>query len=138
MTEKQTAHTSQREAATNPSRGFVRGNERLKRLRERPGAKERVAEFREGMREMDRIYAMNIAAIRRAADCTQVEIAERLGVGQSVVSRTERSDDMLLSTLANYLAATGAESARIVVRVRGVDVELDLFSEGMQADTTEP
>jgi hypothetical protein len=44
-----------------------------------------------------------------------------------VVSKTERSNDMLLSTLANYLAATGAETASIVVRVHGVEVELDLF-----------
>lgn len=34
---------------------------------------------------------------------------------------------MLLSTLGNYLEATGADSASIVVRVHGVDVELDLF-----------
>ncbi len=79
------------------------------------------------MRELDRIYALNVAAIRKAADYTQVEVAKQMGVTQSVVSRTERSDDMLLSTLAGYLEATGAESASIVVRVNGVDVELDLF-----------
>lgn len=77
---------------------------------------------------MDRIYADNIAAIRKAAQCTQVEMAERLGVAQSVVSRTERGKDMLLSTLANYLTAAGAESASLIVRVHGVDVELDLLS----------
>lgn len=117
------------EAFTNeaPTRGFIQGTERIRRLKERPGAEERVAKIREGMREMDRVHAMNIAAIRKAADCTQVEMAERLGVTQGVVSRTERSDDMLLSTLANYLAATGAETASILVRVHGVDVELDLF-----------
>ena len=33
---------------------------------------------------------------------------------------------MLLSTLADYLLATGAEGARIVVTVKGTEVELDL------------
>lgn len=110
-----------------PDRGFEEGNERLARLLQRRGAAERVGKIRKEMREADRLYAMNIAAIRKAAEQTQTEVADRLGVGQSVVSRTERSNDMLLSTLASYLAATGVESASIVVRVHGVDVELDLF-----------
>lgn len=119
--------SDQQTGAAGSSRGFERGTERLAKLRQRPGATERVAQIREGMREMDRIHAMNIAAIRTAAGKTQMEVAEQLGVGQSVVSRTERSDDMLLSTLGNYLEATGAESASIIVRVHGVDVEFDLF-----------
>lgn len=113
---------------TAPSRGFVRGSsEQLKRLRDRPGAPERVAAIREGMRKADRVHAMSVAAIRKAADLTQNELADRLGVGQSVVSRTERGEDMLLSTLANYLAATGADAASIVVSVNGINVELDLI-----------
>ena len=56
--------------------------------------------------EMDRIYAM----IRKAAQMTQVEVARKLGVGQGVVSRLERRGDML-STLYDYLTATGADSA---------------------------
>lgn len=112
-----------------PSRGFVRGSsERMERLRQRPGATERVAAIREEMRAVDRVRAMNIAAIRKAADLTQMELAHRLSVGQSVVSRTERSEDMLLSTLANYLSATGADAASILVRVNGIEVELDLMN----------
>lgn len=114
-------------AAAGPSRGFLRGNERLARLRQRPGAAQRVGEIRSQMRDMNRIYAKSLADIRKAAGRTQVDVAERLGVGQSVVSRTERSDDMLLSTFGSYLAATGADSASIVVHVNGVDVELDLL-----------
>jgi hypothetical protein len=49
---------------------------------------------------------------------TQVEVAPKLGVGQGVVSRLEHRDDMLLSTLYDYLTATGAEGAGIVVIVR--------------------
>ena len=69
---------------------------------------------------------MNLAMIRKAGDLTQVEIAEKLGVGQGVVSRLERRSGMLLSTLADYLLATGAENARIVITVKGTEVELDL------------
>jgi hypothetical protein len=55
-----------------------------------------------------------------------VEVAEKLGVGQAVVSRLERRSDMLLSTLADYLHATGAEHPRIVVVLNRMEVELDL------------
>jgi transcriptional regulator with XRE-family HTH domain len=39
----------------------------------------------------------------KAAQMTQVEVARKLGVGQGVVSRLEHRDDMLLSTLYDYL-----------------------------------
>ncbi len=43
---------------------------------------------------MDRVYAMNLAMIRKAAQLTQievaVEVARRLGVGQAAVSRETR------------------------------------------------
>jgi hypothetical protein len=53
-------------------------------------------------------------------------MAERLGTDQGSVSRVENRDDMLLSTLADYLMATGADSAAIVVSVRGQEYVLDL------------
>ena len=105
---------------------FSRGNERLNELLARPEVAAGVAEVELEAREMDRVYAENLAAIRRAGDLTQVEVAVKLGVGQAVVSRLERRQDMLLSTLADYLHATGAEQPRIVVILNGVEVELDL------------
>jgi transcriptional regulator with XRE-family HTH domain len=77
---------------------------------------------------MDRVYAMNLAMIRKAAQLTQVEVAKRLGVGQAAVSRMENRGDMLLSTLYDYLTATGADAASIVVVVHGQRIELDLGS----------
>lgn len=105
---------------------FVRGNARVDRLLARPEVAAGVAEVEAEAREMDRVYAENLAMIRRAGDLTQVEVAERLGVGQAVVSRLERRNDMLLSTLADYLHATGAENPRIVAVLNGMEVELDL------------
>lgn len=107
-------------------RTFVRGNERLDKLLARPEIAAGVAEVEVEAREMDRVYAENLAMIRRASDLTQVEVAEKLGVGQAVVSRLERRRDMLLSTLADYLHATGAEHPRIVAVLNGMEVELDL------------
>jgi transcriptional regulator with XRE-family HTH domain len=69
---------------------------------------------------------MNLAMIRKAAQMTQAEVARKLGVGQGVVSRLEHRDDMLLSTLYDYLMATGADGADIVVTVHGQRIELDL------------
>ncbi|MEV7807220.1 helix-turn-helix domain-containing protein [Microbispora sp. NPDC088329] len=105
---------------------FVRGNDHLDRILSDPDIAAGVAETHRAAEEMDRTYAMNLAMIRKAGQMTQVEVAKKLGVGQGVVSRLENRGDMLLSTLFDYLMATGAESASIVVTVRGRRVELDL------------
>lgn len=105
---------------------FVRGNARLHQLLDRPDIAAGVAELEVEAREMDRLYVESLAKIRKAGELTQSDVAAKLGVGQAVVSRLERRDDMLLSTLAGYLHATGAEQARLVVNLNGVEVELDL------------
>ncbi len=44
---------------------------------------------------------------RRAIGMSQVEVAKELGVSQANVSRIERSGDLQLSTLDNYVRALG-------------------------------
>ncbi len=105
---------------------FVQGNDIIDRLAADPFIADDIAAADAEVEEMDRFYAMNLAMIRKAAQMTQVEVARKLGVGQGVVSRLERRSDMLLSTLYEYLTATGADSASIVVTVHGRRVELDL------------
>src|ERR1700681_2288707 len=78
---------------------FVRGNERLDQLLADPQLAADVAAAHADAEEMDRVDAMNLAMIRKAAQMTQVEVARKLGLGQGVVSRLEHRDDMLLSTL---------------------------------------
>jgi len=68
---------------------------------------------------------MDLAAIRRATGLTQIELAANLGVGQAQISKVERQDDMLLSTLASYLTALGVH-AQIVVEVGDQTVTYDL------------
>ena len=112
--------------ATPDQPAFERGNERLDELLSDPQIAADVAQAHADAEEMNRVYAMNLAMIRKAAQMTQVEVARRLGVGQGAVSRLENRGDMLLSTLHDYLMATGADAASIVVVVRGHKIELDL------------
>ena len=56
-----------------------------------------------------------------------------MGVHQGGVSRLESRNDMLLSTLLDYLTATGAENASVSVTIKGQRVELDLMSLGDDA-----
>ena len=102
-----------------------KGGQRLRRTLADPAHAERVAQIRDGMQEMDRVYAMNLAMIRKAAQLTQEDLAVRLGKRQAAVSKLERQDDFLLSTLAGYVHAAGAH-ARIVVTVAGRDIAFDL------------
>lgn len=90
-----------------------------------PEERERVAELRRWMDEDERKFLQNIPAIRKAAELTQAEVAEKLGMAQAGVSRLENQGDMLLSTLGKYLEAVG-EHPRLVVEINGEDYELDL------------
>lgn len=99
--------------------------DKLKKIKSRPGTAEQVARIRADMATADRSYAESLAAIRRAADLTQIDLATQMGVAQSEISRIENRHDMLLSTLTSYLASAG-DNPRVVVTVNGHDIELDL------------
>lgn len=49
----------------------------------------------------------NIAALRRTRRITQLEVAKRMGVSQSVVSRLERKGNLEAPTLERYIEALG-------------------------------
>jgi len=103
-----------------------RGNQRLQDMRADAQRAARVAAIREGMREVDRQYAINLAAIRKAAALTQTDLAARLGISQGSVSKIEGQQDWLLSTLADYMRAAGVENARMAVTVNGEDMNFTL------------
>jgi DNA-binding transcriptional regulator YiaG len=105
---------------------FIRGNKRIERLAERPDLAEDLARVRRDMEDADRTYAMGLAALRQAADLTQVELARKLGVSQAAVSRIEQPHDLLLSTLNAYLQAVGGHARVIVQFADGHEVDLDL------------
>jgi transcriptional regulator with XRE-family HTH domain len=76
---------------------------------------------------------MDLAALRRRRALTQHEVAERLGVDQSTVSRMESGSNVQLSALINYLHVVGAESPRIVAIFDHDDIELDVLTDRTSA-----
>lgn len=111
---------------------FERGNDRIGQLRKLPGMAQAVDEMRQEAAEADRVYAMSLAMIRDAGELTQVEVARRMSVNQGQISKLERRDDMLLSTLRHYLEATGATDASISVTIRGRHVQVPLADLGLE------
>jgi DNA-binding transcriptional regulator YiaG len=105
---------------------FIRGNDRISQLAQRPDLAEGVARVRRDMEEADRTHAMGLAALRQAAELTQVELARRMGVTQAAVSRIEQPHDLLLSTLNAYLEAVGGNATVIVRFADGHEAQLDL------------
>jgi transcriptional regulator with XRE-family HTH domain len=69
---------------------------------------------------------MNLAAMRELVGRSQTEVAEAMGSSQSEISRSERREDHLVSTLREYIRALGGElelTARFgdrSIRLRGV------------------
>lgn len=59
-----------------------------------------------------------LAEARSRAGLSQTQVAERLGIGQSDVSKLERRSDVLVSTLRAYARAIGA---RLHVALEGPD-----------------
>jgi DNA-binding XRE family transcriptional regulator len=56
---------------------------------------------------MNAMEKATLKDLRKAAKQTQEGLAAALGVGQGAVSRLEKSDDMLLSTLRHYVECVG-------------------------------
>lgn len=107
---------------------FVDGTALHERIRYRPDVIEGREERREAEDEMERVYAENLAAVRKASEMTQREIAKKLGVGQAAVSKLESRHDLLLSTLMGYLEANGASNPTISITINGQRIELNLQS----------
>lgn len=106
--------------------GFAPADDVFAALESIPGLHDNQAARDAARDQMERAHKMGLSMIRRAAELTQSEVADRLGVKQTSVSRLEARPDMLMSTLRNYLDAAGAEHPRIVVTIAGTDYEVDL------------
>ena len=63
----------------------------------------------------------------RATDLTQAEVAELLSVTQGAVSQLEKRDDMLLSSLAAYVAVLGGELEVVARFADREDVRITQF-----------
>ena len=109
-----------------PRTRFSRANDRIDKLRGDPLIADDVRRYRAERETVNRIHAEGLADIRKASNLTQQQVAAALDTDQGTVSRIERRDDLLLSTLRQYLAATGAEHPKIVIEKDGVEITLDL------------
>lgn len=68
---------------------------------------------------------MGLAELRARMQRTQAEIAKAIGTSQSGVSRLERQEDTLISTLRDYVAATGGE-LQLIARYPDFEHEIRL------------
>jgi transcriptional regulator with XRE-family HTH domain len=76
-----------------------------------PGAAERVAEIEEELR-----LAAGLTALREEAGLSQREVAKRIGVSQPRVAAIERSRNVTLDVLVDYVDAIGGRLEIIVVK----------------------
>ena len=76
----------------------------IKRTRLSP---ERIEEIRKQV-EAETVE-LNLQAMRKVLGKTQVEVAEAAQMTQTELSRAERRDDHLVSTLRRYVEALGGE-----------------------------
>ncbi len=91
-----------------------------------PRFRELVADIDVDQQEWARQYAATLRALRKALRVTQAEVAQRIGATQPEVSKIERRDDVLVSTLRAVVGALGAE-LELVARFRdGHVVRIDL------------
>ena len=85
-----------------------------------------VAEVEADQQEWAREYRVTLAALRKALHLTQVEVGERIGATQPEVSRLERRDDVLVSTLRAFVGALGADLELVARFADGHVVRIDL------------
>lgn len=90
------------------------GHRKFSELRDqvmaRPGAPERLARARAQTLEEMRLFEL-----RHAEAVSQVELAGRLEITQSAVSKLEHADDVRVSTLRQYLDGLGARLELVAV-----------------------
>lgn len=77
-----------------------------------------IATVRRAHAEVDQRPAVGLRELRERAGLTQAAVARRMRLGQPDVSKLEQRGDVRLSTLSDYVNATGSELA---VEARGPD-----------------
>lgn len=83
-----------------------------------PASRQRVADEAERL-----INELGLGELRARTRRTQAQIAEAIGTSQSGVSRIEHQNDFLISTLRDYVAATGGR-LHLLARYPDFDCEL--------------
>lgn len=108
-----------------PQSDFESADDVMAELESIPGIQQRVADLKPGYEAMERDHRIGLANLRTALALTQTEVAEKMGVKQTTLSRIEARPDILVSTLRSYLRAIGAE-ANLRIRIGDTTVEANL------------
>lgn len=82
-----------------------------KKVLQRPGAAARVAEVEEELR-----LAAGLTALREQAGLSQRELAQRIGVSQPRVAAIERSQNVTIDVLDQYVTAVGGSLEVTVIK----------------------
>lgn len=88
-----------------------------------------AARARVDARVRETLGTMPLAEIRKAIGMTQVDLAEKLDVAQSSVSKIENAADMYLTTLRKYVEALGGKLHLTAVFPGGRQVEIEHVAE---------
>ncbi len=83
------------------------------KILETPGANERVREIEDELR-----LAAGLTALRETAGISQRELAERIGVSQPRIAAIERSRNVTIDVLEQYVQALGGHLEVSVVQGR--------------------
>jgi transcriptional regulator with XRE-family HTH domain len=78
------------------------------------------------------LMALDLSELRGRLEVTQEELAERLQISQSNVSRLEKRRDMLVSTLREVVEAFGGE-LHLVAEFPEGSIEIKQFDNGEAA-----
>lgn len=74
------------------------------------------------------LMEMNLAELRKARQLSQLEMAKKLKTTQSSISRLEHQADMYLSTLREYVEASGGR-LDLIARYRDTEIRLNQFAD---------
>lgn len=89
--------------------------------------KQRRSRINQKARQMARemiAHADSLGAVRKALSKTQSQMGEELGMPQNAISQLEKRSDLLVSTLARYVDALGAELDLVVRMKDGTEIIL--------------
>ncbi len=80
----------------------------------------------------------SLREIRKARQCSQVELAKRLGMNQGDLSKFERRTDVYLSTVRHYVEALGGTLELVATFPETGPVKIANFGDALALDEDEP
>lgn len=80
----------------------------------------------------------SLREIRKARQCSQAELAKRLGMNQGDLSKFERRTDVYLSTVRHYVEALGGSLELVANFPETGPVKIANFGEALVLDDDEP